>query len=212
MSSSPPTETVFRTCPTCEASCGLVAEVEQGRVVGLEPNKTHQGTLGFSCMKGLHQHSMYDSPDRLQYPLKRVGDSFERISWDQALRDDDILGEEGLGLQTAQLFVHENRIRQAASSLGAAQHCIDLAVDYANNRITWGKKLSINQGIQFPLVELQTQCEMLRALIHKTAWQMDTLGAFAVSDKVSMCNYWSNRLCCEAADRAMGGQRVPRVE
>jgi alkylation response protein AidB-like acyl-CoA dehydrogenase len=38
---------------------------------------------------------------------------------------------------------------------------------------------------------------------HKTAWQMDTIGNFAVSDKVSMCNYWANRLCCEAADRAM---------
>ena len=60
-----------------------------------------------------------------------------------------------------------------------------------------------NQAIQFPLVELQTQCEMLRALIHKTAWSMDEYGAFSVSDKVSMCNYWANRLCCEAADRAM---------
>ena len=66
-----------------------------------------------------------------------------------------------------------------------------------------GKPLSTNQGIQFPLVELQTQCEMLRALIHKTAWQMDNYGAFSVSDKVSMCNYWANRLCCESADRAM---------
>ena len=44
---------------------------------------------------------------------------------------------------------------------------------------------------------------MLRALIHKTAWLMDTRGPFSVSDKVSMCNYWANRLCCEAADRAM---------
>jgi alkylation response protein AidB-like acyl-CoA dehydrogenase len=44
---------------------------------------------------------------------------------------------------------------------------------------------------------------MLRALIQKTAWSMDKYGAFSVSDKVSMCNYWSNRLCCEAADRAM---------
>ncbi len=74
---------------------------------------------------------------------------------------------------------------------------------YATERKPFGKALSSNQGIQFPLVELQTQAEMLRALIHKTAWQMDTYGAFSVSDKVSMCNYWSNRLCCEAADRAM---------
>ena len=44
---------------------------------------------------------------------------------------------------------------------------------------------------------------MLRLLIQKTAWQLDTEGEFSASDKVSMCNYWANRLCCEAADRAM---------
>jgi alkylation response protein AidB-like acyl-CoA dehydrogenase len=114
-----------------------------------------------------------------------------------------IFGIEGRGLHVVQHFFNENRIRQAASSLGAAQYCINEAVAYAKVRKPFGKPLSANQAIQFPLVELQTQCEMLRALIHKTAWMMDTYGAFSVSDKVSMCNFWSNRLCCEAADRAM---------
>ena len=114
-----------------------------------------------------------------------------------------IFGGEGRGLQIVQHFFNENRIRQAASSLGAAQFCITESVRYAQERKPFGKPLSANQGIQFPLVELQTQCEMLRALIHKTAWLMDRHGAFSQSDKVSMCNYWSNRLCCEAADRAM---------
>jgi acyl-CoA dehydrogenase len=117
--------------------------------------------------------------------------------------DDAIFGGEGRGLGVVQHFFNENRIRQAASSLGAAQFCIDESVEYAKVRKPFGKPLSTNQGIQFPLVELQTQCEMLRALIHKTAWMMDRYGAFSVSDKVSMCNYWSNRMCCEAADRAM---------
>ena len=117
--------------------------------------------------------------------------------------DDAIFGGEGRGLGVVQHFFNENRIRQAASSLGAAQYCIDESVAYAQQRKPFGKALASNQAIQFPLVELQTQCEMLRALIHKTAWMMDTQGAFSVSDKVSMCNYWSNRLCCEAADRAM---------
>ncbi|HBP13937.1 MAG TPA: acyl-CoA dehydrogenase [Gammaproteobacteria bacterium] len=114
-----------------------------------------------------------------------------------------IFGGEGRGLQVVQHFFNENRIRQAASSLGAAQFCIDESVAYAQTRKPFGKALAGNQGIQFPLVELETQCEMLRALIHKTAWLMDKNGAFSVSDKVSMCNYWANRLCCEAADRAM---------
>ena len=114
-----------------------------------------------------------------------------------------IFGGEGRGLQVVQHFFNENRIRQAASSLGASQFCIDESVTYAQTRKPFGKPLAGNQGIQFPLVELQTQCEMLRTLIHKTAWLMDKNGAFSVSDKVSMCNYWANRLCCEAADRAM---------
>jgi alkylation response protein AidB-like acyl-CoA dehydrogenase len=114
-----------------------------------------------------------------------------------------ILGGEGRGLQVVQHFFNENRIRQAASSLGAAQFCIDQAVAYAKERKPFGKPLASNQGIQFPLVELQTRAEMLRALIHKTAWSMDKYGNFSVSDKVSMCNYTANRLCCEAADWAM---------
>ena len=117
--------------------------------------------------------------------------------------DSAIFGGEGRGLGVVQHFFNENRIRQAASSLGAAQYCIDESVAYALERKPFGKPLAANQAIQFPLVELQTQCEMLRALIHKTAWLMDRDGPFSASDKVSMCNYWANRLCCEAAVRAM---------
>jgi len=114
-----------------------------------------------------------------------------------------VFGGVGRGLQVVQHFFNENRIRQAASSLGAAQYCIDESVKYANIRKPFGKPLSVNQAIQFPLAELHTRCEMLRALIHKTAWQMDTYGNFKVSQQVSMCNYQANRLCCEAADQAM---------
>ena len=121
--------------------------------------------------------------------------------------DSAMFGAIDRGLALAQAFVHENRIRQAASSLGAAAYCVNESVKYANQRKPFGKKLSVNQGIQFPLVELATQIEMLRLLIRKTAWEMDSMPHPEVekrlSDKVSMCNFWANRLCCEAADRAM---------
>ncbi len=117
--------------------------------------------------------------------------------------DAQIFGGEGGGLKVVQHFFHENRIRQAASSLGAAQYCVNETIAHVKERSPFGKPLGQNQGIQFPIAELQTQIEMLRALIHKTAWTMDTYGNFTVSDKVSMCNYYSNRLCCQAADTAM---------
>jgi acyl-CoA dehydrogenase len=121
--------------------------------------------------------------------------------------DSAILGEEGRGLSLAQSFVHQNRIRQAASSLGAATYCVEESVRYARTRKPFGQELARNQAIQFPLVELATQCEMLRMLIYKTAWEMDRMPhkeiEHRLSDKISMCNYYANRLVCEAADRAM---------
>jgi len=90
---------------------------------------------------------------------------------------------------------------------GAAVYCIHESVRYARERKPFGKALAENQAIQWPLVELATQAEMLRQLIRKTAWEMDQMPHPEVeqrlSDKVSMCNYWANRMCCEAADRAM---------
>ncbi len=123
---------------------------------------------------------------------------------DVRVSNDDILGEEGRGLQTAQLFVHENRIRQAASSLGAGLHCIDVAVEHVTNRTVFGKPLASNQAVQFPLAELATDAEMIRALIWKTAWEMDQgVDHLEITDKVAMCNYRGNRFCCDAADQAM---------
>ncbi|MBV9533072.1 MAG: acyl-CoA dehydrogenase family protein, partial [Bradyrhizobium sp.] len=73
-----------------------------------------------------------------------------------------LFGEVGRGLSLAQCFVHENRIRQSASSLGAAVYCINESVRYARERKPFGKALAENQAIQWPLVELATQAEMLR--------------------------------------------------
>lgn len=74
-------------CRICESLCGLEVELEDGRIHRIRPNEQHVATGGFACLKGLNQHKLYDSPDRLRFPEKRVGDRWERISWDQALSE-----------------------------------------------------------------------------------------------------------------------------
>jgi alkylation response protein AidB-like acyl-CoA dehydrogenase len=156
------------------------------------------------------------------------------VSLDQVrVPADAILGEVDAGLAVAQTFVHENRIRQAASSCGAAKFCLDKSIERAKARKIWGegKSLADYQAIQFPVVELMTQVEMLRLLILRTAVEMDRVveecrksnetsrsssSSSRVKEKqpwveierklsgqVAMCNFWANRLCCEAADRAI---------
>ena len=128
--------------------------------------------------------------------------------------DSSILYREGEGMVLAQSFVHENRIRQAASGVGMAQYCINEAVAYAKQRLTWGEPLSKRQAIQYPLAELHTETELVRNLVYKTAWHLDRQDHMKVSAQVSMANYRANRLVCEAADRAMqihGGMGYTRA-
>ena len=80
-------ETRHSFCRICESLCGLELEVDEGQITKIRPNKAHVATRGFACIKGLQQHKMYDSPDRLRYPEKRIGDRWERISWEQALQE-----------------------------------------------------------------------------------------------------------------------------
>ena len=137
------------------------------------------------------------------WTLNMPADAAELSLTDVRVPASAVLGEVDQGLASIQHFVHDQRMRQAALSLGAAQYCIDAAVDYANARLTWGRKLSVNQAVQFPLAELHTEAAMLRELLHSTAEVLDSRSATGVSHLVAMCNYRANRLACDAADRAM---------
>src|SRR5689334_13681299 len=77
--------TVTTFCRICEALCGLEVTVEDGTIRRIDPDPTHVATAGFACVKGLKQHRLYDSPDRVRFPMKRVGDEWRRLSWDEAL-------------------------------------------------------------------------------------------------------------------------------
>ncbi|MEM8489703.1 MAG: acyl-CoA dehydrogenase family protein [Pseudomonadota bacterium] len=118
-----------------------------------------------------------------------------------------ILGDPEFGLAIAQHFVHENRIRQAASSLGTARYCISESVTYARERRTFGQPLAGNQSIQFRLAELHGEYTALKALTLQTAWQMDQMDkrevSMKLSDTVAICNYRANQLACRAADEAI---------
>jgi formate dehydrogenase len=80
------THTTF--CRICEALCGLEMQVEDGRIISVAPDEAHVATDGFACIKGLRQHEIYGSPDRLRFPLARGArprGQLERTSWDDAL-------------------------------------------------------------------------------------------------------------------------------
>jgi len=75
-------------CRICESLCGLEVTLEDERIVKIRPHDGHVATAGFACVKGLSQHELYGSPDRLQFPLERGEDGVQRrASWDRANAD-----------------------------------------------------------------------------------------------------------------------------
>ena len=77
-------------CPhDCPDTCSMVYEVEDGKLKGVSGNKDHPMTRGGLCVKLKDYEKRHYHPDRLLYPMKRVGPKgekkFERISWDEAL-------------------------------------------------------------------------------------------------------------------------------
>ncbi len=76
-------EKKYTFCRICESLCGLEVTLQDNEVVKIMPDDQHVATRGFGCPKGLKQHHLYSSPDRLLYPMKREGSEWKRASWDQ---------------------------------------------------------------------------------------------------------------------------------
>jgi thiosulfate reductase/polysulfide reductase chain A len=78
-------------CLNCSTVCGMIAKVEDGRVLKLEGNPLDPNSRGRLCAKGQAAINMVEDPDRILYPMKRVGPrgsgQWERMTWDQAIEE-----------------------------------------------------------------------------------------------------------------------------
>ncbi len=79
------TGTRLTACNLCEAICGLELTLTDGRVTGIRGNPDDPLSRGYICPKGTALADVYDDPDRLRRPVRRRGDDWEEIGWDEAL-------------------------------------------------------------------------------------------------------------------------------
>jgi len=81
--------TAHRTCPLCEATCGLELTVEDGRVTKIRGDEADVYSRGFLCPKGPGLIDLHGDPDRVRTPLIRNGNGFEPASWEDAFAEID---------------------------------------------------------------------------------------------------------------------------
>src|SRR5262245_32402000 len=77
----------FRTCNLCEALCGMIVSVEDGRVTDVRGDPDDPFSRGHICPKGPAMRELQEDPDRLRHPVRRTAGGWERISWDDAIAE-----------------------------------------------------------------------------------------------------------------------------
>ncbi len=92
---------------------------------------------------------------------------------------ENLVGAEGDGFKIAMKGLDGGRLNIGACSLGAAQTCLDLTIQYMGERKQFGKKLNEFQALQFRIADMATELEAARLLLHKAASKVDRLDANA---------------------------------
>ena len=85
----------------------------------------------------------------------------------------NILGEEGGGLETSIHMLNISRVRIAANALGTMERCLDLAVEFAKQRVTFGKAIGERQAVQRYLAEMAMDIYALQCIMGDTARKID---------------------------------------
>ena len=80
-------ETKLRTCPLCEARCGLELTVEDGSVTLIRGDRDDVWSKGYVCPKGTVLGKLHDDPDRLRTPMIRTGTQWREATWDEAFTE-----------------------------------------------------------------------------------------------------------------------------
>jgi len=86
---------------------------------------------------------------------------------------ENLLGEKGRGFHQFLSILDEGRVAIAAMSVGVAQACLEHSVDYAKERLAFGKPIGSNQGIAFKCADMEVAVEAARLLTYKAAWMRD---------------------------------------
>lgn len=117
-----------RTCPICEASCGLEIRHAEGRILGIRGHEADVFSRGYVCPKGVALKDLHEDPDRLRRPLLKRGGEFAEVAWDEAFAEIErrlppILerhGREAAALVIGNPTVHSPSLILYVSRLGKA--------------------------------------------------------------------------------------------
>jgi acyl-CoA dehydrogenase len=114
---------------------------------------------------------------------------------------DHILGEEGKGFELAMRWIGKGRFMLPARALGACERLVEMGMDHARNRVTFGQPIAERQAIQWMVADSAVEIEALRWLVLSAAWQVDQ--GFDSRQGQSMAKLYGGVKANEIVDRVL---------
>jgi acyl-CoA dehydrogenase len=143
-------------------------------------------------------------------PGLRLGQRFKLMSPDQpwelvldgvVLPASQMVGEPGCGWELAREFLDVGRLAHGPKAIGRAERALQMAVDYANQRSTFGQPLAKRQAIQWMIADSATELNAARLLTYHAAWKADQGLDFHV--EAAQVKLQADEMYMRVADRAL---------
>ena len=138
-------------------------------------------------------------------PIDKVGRNAvatcEVVYDDLPVHVTDRVGEEGKGFRYLLGGLNAERILVASEALGIGRAAIRRAVNYANERVVFGRPIGMNQGVSFPLGEAKMRLDAAELMIRKASWMLDS--GQPCGAEANMAKWLAADAAFQAADQAM---------
>ncbi len=166
--------------------------------VDFDVKPSYRGMAVILVERGAEGITTQDVGDKMGIKMTSTAEiSFSDVSVPLA----NLIGEEGKGFYHVLEFFDESRIEIAATALGIAQGAFDRALEYAEQREQFGKRIADFQVTQHKLADMATAIEAVRLLVYKSAWNFDQ-GRIDPT-LTSMAKILAGRTAVQVADEAI---------
>jgi acyl-CoA dehydrogenase len=128
---------------------------------------------------------------------------------DVRVHNDEILGEEGKGFDTANEWLYDGRVALAAHCVGRAERIFEMTREWAGTRKAFGKTIGEFQGVGFKVANMAVDLKLGDLMVKEAAWKIENQTMNRT--EASMVNYWCSEMVFRVADDAVqifGGMGV----
>jgi acyl-CoA dehydrogenase len=115
--------------------------------------------------------------------------------------DGAVLGEPGQGMALAQAWLRNNRLFHSAKCIGRAQRALEIAVDFARTRVSFGKPIAERQAVQFMVADSAIDLHAARTVLYRCTRRIDA--GLPAADEIPMVKVTANEAAWRTVDRAM---------